>query len=600
MYSVSQAYINKLLSVSSKQRSIRGYVDNIPFTEDDVLQGSFKFSDMAVKSSDIKLGGVFIGSLNITFLESFSSRITRGTWRGREINAEIGLLLGYDENEQEIWEYVPIKPYVIDEANHSALGVDVTAYDYMSKFDASIQMNVSSGLLYGFATLVCNECGVELGMTAEEMSELPNGDQILGLYPNNDIETWRDLISWMAVTIGGFATIDRSGKLVFRNWGTDPVIVIDQNNRFMGGTWSDFSTNYTAISVTNIEDGTSSYYADELDDGLTLEIGANPLLQYGTKEVVANQRRAVLGAIKNLKYIPFKSSSLIDPSLDLGDVVAYSGGLASTRSLCCVMRIDFSFSKGATLQGFGKNPSLNNARGKLDKELAAQAKNQKNQGIIYYPYINAEEIEINTTEKRIYRIAFATAEPTTVEMKHELKLLSEFDSDLQNIQLFYYFDGDKLSYKPEETYDEEGYHIVKGDYWIQGAEVGITHYWEVKAKTSSGTATISIGDLRALLKGQGMVASVSFDGTLELSDEYEPFAIGMGVIGMNDNAVIGMQTAGESFVLQDVGSVWNIGQNIVPLAENMSLTGRAIQYNRITTDGDSRTTTDGDPRITSY
>jgi hypothetical protein len=551
-----------------------------------------------VNSADIKLGGVYVGKLSLTFLQSFLSRVPRGTWKDRIITCSVGLFLGSDANNQERWEDVTLKPFTVYEANYSALGVDVTCYDAMSKFDATIQMSMTSGNLYGMTSLACLNCGVQLGMTAEEMATLPNGDQILGLYPDNDIETWRDLISWIAVTIGGFATINREGKLVFRTWKDTADIEIGINDRFKGGTWSDFSTNYSAITVNDKINGTQDYYAVIPDTGMTMDIGDNPLIQYGLPETKEQQARNILNAIQNLKYVPFSSTSLIDPALDLGDVIRYSDGIAN-GALCCVMRIDFSFRKGATVKGYGKNPAISGARSKQDKAIAQQAKSQKNQSIIYYPYINSEEIEIGTSERRLYRIAFATAEPTTVEMAHEMKLLSEFTASTQGIHLYYYYDGDLLTYEPEETYDEEGYHILKGDYWIQGVEAGETHYWEVKAKVDSGTATIAINDLRALLKGQGMVASVGFDGNLELADEYEPWDIGMDVVSLTDSVVVTRQTAGVAFALSDVYTAWSIGQNVVQLTDSFSLKGDAPVYNRITQDGDNRFTQDGDQRVTS-
>lgn len=598
MYSVSQLYRSKIIDISKKRRRIRGSIGSVNFTEADILENSFSYTDIAVNSADIKLGGVFVGTLKLTFLNSFASNIQRGTWKGREINVSIGLFLGVDGNNTEIWEDVPIKPYYIDEANHSALGVDIEASDVMNKFDEPIQMSLTSGNLYGMASLACLNCGVTLGMTAEEMAALPNGDQILGLYPENDIETWRDLISWIALQAGGFATINRDGHLEFRTWHTAPDFSIGVDVRFSGGSWSDFQTNYTAVQFTNIEDGTARYYAVTPDNGLTMDLGADPLMQYGLDETREAQARAILTALQNLRYTPFSSSSLLDPAFDLGDVISYPNGIAN-NSICCIMRIDFSFRKGATLKGYGKNPSQNGARSKQDKAIAQQAKNQKNQSIIYYPYINSEEIEIGTTERRLYRIAFATAEPTTVEMAHEMKLLSEFTESTQGIHLYYYYDGDLLTYEPEETYDEEGYHILKGDYWIQGVEAGETHYWEVKAKVDSGTATIAINDLRALLKGQGMVASVGFDGNLELADEYEPWDIGMDVVSLTDSVVITRQTAGVALALSDVYTAWSIGQNVVQLTDSFSLKGDAPVYNRITQDGDNRFTQDGDQRVTS-
>lgn len=597
MYSVSSAYLAKLISIGKKRRRIRGSIGSVNFTENDILENSFSYTDIAVKSADIKLGGVFIGSLKLTFLQSFISNIPRGTWKGRELNITIGLFLGLDENYEEIWEDVPIKPFTISEANHSALGIDVTAYDAMGKLDASIQLSVTSGLPYGIASLACQECGVTLGMTAEEMAALPNGDQILGLYPESDIETWRDLISWLAVTLGGFATINRSGELVFRTWkdGTQPDIEIGVNDRFTGGTWSDFSTNYSAVQLTNMEDGTALYYSVTPDNGLTMDLGANPLLQYGVASARESQCRAILNALQNLKYVPFSSSSLIDPALDLGDVILYSDGIADD-AVCCVMRIDFSFSKGATVKGYGKNPSLNGARSSQDKAIAQAARGSKEQGITYYPFINTQAVSLTTTPQRLYRIAFATADTTTVELWHEVKWdIDASDGDVE-ITYEYYLDGVKFDYEPVDTWGS-GYHSMPHPYWLIDVEGGVTHFWEVRASLNRGSASVAIGDIHALLKGQKLVGSVKFDGNIEVADEFEPFVSGMDIVGISENIAIAMSrpipiTASDTF------QPFVSGMDIVGISDNMNITREKEQYYLVTENGDNLGTEDGDRFIT--
>jgi len=524
MYSVSQAYINKLKSVSKKKRRIRGTIGSVPFTENDILGNSFSYTDIAVKSADIKLGGVFVGKMNLTFLKSITDQIPRGTWKDRVINLTIGL-----EVSSGVWEDVPLKPYTIAEPNHSALGMDIEAYDNMQKFDKPAMIGSSTGTIHGFALLACQSCGVTLGMTAEEMAALPNGNQTLGIYPDNDIETWRDLISWIAVTIGGFATIDRLGRLIFRNWSETPVLSLGVNDRFKGGTWSDFSTKYTAIKVSNTEEGTVSYYSVTPDDGLTLDIGANPLLQYGVESVKDAQRTAILNAVQKLRYVPFTSSSLLDPAFDLGDVISFPNGIAN-NSKCCVMRIDFSYRKGATLKGYGKNPSLNGARSANDKAISQNARNSKSNGISYYPYINAEEIELTTEETSLYRIEFAVAEETTLTLWHEFKLLSDLVSDTQEVTLHYYYDGDLEAFEPVNVYSEDGYHMFKGDYYLLNVSAGGSHTWEVRALIDGGSASIGIGDLRAMLMGQKMDASAGGDGNINLTDEFTPLTLGQTVL----------------------------------------------------------------------
>ena len=581
MYPVSNDYIAKLKDIGSeKQRHITGRVDSLNFEHNDLLENSFEYSEECVKSADIKLGGVFIGRMSMTFLKGFGN-IPRGTWKGRTIYADIVTLVDEDNG---IWESVPLKPYVIAEANHTALGVDIVAYDYMTKFDLPIAMNTTSGTMYGLLVTACNYCSVELGMTAEEVQALPNGDQILGLYPDNDIETWRDLISWIAVTAGGFATIDRQGRLVIRTWSDAPVLDIGVDDRFEGGNWSDFSTNYSAITVSNIEAGTQSYYAVAEDNGMTMDIGANPLLQYGTNEVVETMRRNVLNAIQKLKYVPFTSSSLLDPAFDLGDVISYPNGIAN-NSICCVMRIDFSFQKGATLKGYGKNPAMSGARSAQDKAIAQAASQNKAQGLTYYTYLSTQAVSLTETPQRLYRIAFATAEETTVELWHEVKWHTEASgSDPVEITYEYYLDGVKFDYEPVDTW-ADGYHSMPHPYWLQDVSGGEVHYWEVRASVTGGTATADIGDVHALLKGQKLAAQVSFDGNIEITDEFEPFIAGFDIVALSDSISLDTQTP-QTISLSDSVTAFVAGFDIVGLADNVRLRTAYVQFNIVSEDDD--------------
>lgn len=568
MYPVSNAYLNKLKSIGEKERKISGTIDSYAFTDDDLLEGSFSYTDIAVKSAEIKLGGVFIGSLSMTVLKGHLSSISRGSWKGRIINVNISTLTGLDENEHQVWEPVPLKPYKIVEANHTALGVDIKAEDAMADFDKPIAMNVTSGNLYGMLTLACNSCNVELGMTQSEVEDLPNGTETLGLYPDNDIETYRDFISWVAVTIGGFATIDRQGKLVLRVWHTTPDLEIGPDVRFEGGTWSDFSTNYTAITVKNIADDTESYYKVTPDNGLTLDIGANPLLQYGADEIKTAQREAVLSAVRNLRYVPFTSSSLLDPALDLGDVISYPDGVAN-NAICCVMRIDFSFRKGATVKGYGKNPALIGARSKADKAIAQASKSNKEQGITYYTYINTTAINLTDTFQRLYRIIFITTEKTTVTLWNEIKWLNTLSESTQKITYQYYLDGVKFDYEPIDTIGEDGYHSIPHPFWLLDVSGGETHYWEVRAKVDSGTATIAIGDLHALLQGQKLAADISFDGTIEIEEEITTYVFGRNIVPLTDSMALVRRSPDRNLMLQQTVGTYQFGRLIVPLSDEI-------------------------------
>ena len=58
---------------------------------------------------------------------------------------------------------------------------------------------------------------------------------------------------------------------------------LETKHRFTS-SFSDFITRYTAVSSTNMKTETAEYYHLDPDDGLTMNLGVNPLLQFGLKE----------------------------------------------------------------------------------------------------------------------------------------------------------------------------------------------------------------------------------------------------------------------------------------------------------------------------
>ena len=95
-------------------------------------------------------------------------------------------------------------------------------------------------------TLLAKACKVGLAQTKEEIESLPNDTELFGIYQHNDIETWRDFLYYLTQALGGFAIIDRDGKLLFVSYSNDAVKVINNTHRFSGNIvllerkWSNF------------------------------------------------------------------------------------------------------------------------------------------------------------------------------------------------------------------------------------------------------------------------------------------------------------------------------------------------------------------------
>ncbi len=222
--------------------------------------------------------------------------------------------------------------FEISEANRTVKCLEIKAYDYMLRFDKDFDATVTNGTAYDLLALACETCKVELADTKEEIDAMPNGSFTLGVYTENDIETWRDLIFYVAQVLGGFLQIDRTGKLKLTKYGNTSVADVPNTQRFTS-SFSDFITRYTAVSSTNVRTKTAEYYALDPDDGLTMNLGTNPLLQFGLAETRKTLLTNILSDIAVVRYVPFDSTTIGNPAFDPGDVITFSGGQADEAQI---------------------------------------------------------------------------------------------------------------------------------------------------------------------------------------------------------------------------------------------------------------------------
>ena len=109
-----------------------------------------------------------------------------------------------------------------------------------------------------------------------------------------------------------------------------------QGRHRFSSSFSDFITRYTAVSSTNLRTQTAEYYGLEVDDGLTMNLGVNPLLQFGLEETRRQLCGNILADLAAVNYVPFDSSTIGNPALDLGDVLTFTGGQADGEQMTCI------------------------------------------------------------------------------------------------------------------------------------------------------------------------------------------------------------------------------------------------------------------------
>ena len=194
MYQVSQDYLIAMKKPVQRFR-MTGKIGTVPFVDDNILKGSFSISHQCSGNEEVQIGQVYVAELSVTFMNNL--HIPRYSLKDKVIKPYHGLMLN-----NRTYEDVPLGVFNVAEAEWTASGVVIKAYDNMIKLDKSCNINSAIGLPYALATMACDHCGVELGTSEYEFSNFVNGSTVLSMLTENDIETWRDFLSWVAQTVG--------------------------------------------------------------------------------------------------------------------------------------------------------------------------------------------------------------------------------------------------------------------------------------------------------------------------------------------------------------------------------------------------------------
>lgn len=155
------------------------------FGNEDIVKGSGYISSQCCGSSEIEIGTVYAAEMGITLY----SGIDRYTLEDARIE-----LLYHLRVAGGTFEQVPMGIFEVSEANRTLHCLEIKAYDYMLRFEKNFNGFETVGNAYAFLALCCKACDVELAHTQAEIEAMPNGSELLSVYTENDIETYRDVL----------------------------------------------------------------------------------------------------------------------------------------------------------------------------------------------------------------------------------------------------------------------------------------------------------------------------------------------------------------------------------------------------------------------
>jgi hypothetical protein len=536
MYAVSDKY-KTAMKQPVQHFSMKGSVGDVFFSDENILAGSCQITNQCSDDTMISIGQVYIGQMDITLM---NLDLKRYSLKGEKITPFFGLKLA-----DSTFEYIPLGVYLISEAQWTQSGVVLKAYDNLSLFDKTCSLGTTAGKPYDLAKMACESCKVPLATTEDEFASFANGTETLSLYSENDIETWRDYLSWLSAAVGCFVTCDRAGRIKFCAYHQNVTDVIDASHRFSGGSFSDFETRYTGISCVNLSDKATSYYGMDEDNGLTYNLGSNPFLQYGVAESLEKQRRAILTALQQIDYVPFKVTMIGNPAYDLGDVLSFPGGIGDADKLFCITKYTFKYNSSYEIQGVGQDPSLASAKSKSDKTIAGLFSSQTDNDMHYVLYQNAEAVNIaDGKEGSVMFVKFAVQKTTHISFDMEILLSvdttenGDSGSTSENdavIKATYYLNGEEITTRhPVETF-QDGAHILRLRYELEAAEAAI-HTWNVVLSVTGGSLLIERYGVLGVVSGMGLAGNGEWDGEITAEDVIDRFFISRIMNRFSDTA----------------------------------------------------------------
>ena len=570
MYPVSEAFL-RAVQENTRRYYWTGKITTkggavYPFGYEDIVKGSGYVSAQCCGSAEIELGTVYAAEMGVTLF----SQVDRYTLDGAKVELFYHLRV-----EDGGFEEVPMGIFEVSEANRTAHCLELKAYDYMLRFEKSFNGFESVGNAWAFLELCCKACSVEMENTRAEIEGMPNGRELLSIYPENDIGTYRDVLFFVGQVLGGFFCINRRGRLELRKYGAEPVLEVQGRHRF-SSSFSDFITRYTAVSSTNLRTQTAEYYGLDVDDGLTMNLGVNPLLQFGLEETRRQLCGNILADLAAVNYVPFDSSTIGNPALDLGDVLTFTGGQADGEQMTCITSFHCRIGGRQSLKCVGKNPRLAQAKSKNDKNISGLLNQIEAGKVGIHTFTNASAYVVAEDRVRVISIEFAAKEETHVQffgqavvdvraaqverracasgsivvpipagtgggtdggtggstedvtVEVELPVIWTEDGKAVVFVTYELNDSEILVHRPVETWGS-GRHILSLYYPIDGLVPNITNTFNVYLRMEGGTGEIETGRCIASISGQGMAAAAAWGGTVTVEESVGRFALGGGL-----------------------------------------------------------------------
>ena len=516
MYNVSSKYLAASTSTIrdvSLRGVIRGYLGGeIEINEEDIISGSFSITDKAVNSDKFNIGSVYVGSCSFTLKRNKEW----GSLNRAEVEFIFSILVDKDNNE---WEDVKLGKFDIPFSGITKMKntIGVVANSRMSRFDKkfSAASNIS-GSSYDLLQYCCTMCNMSLGNTEEEIKSFANGNLLLSITPDMNFNSFRDIIMWVASLNACFATIDRNGDLVLREFSQ----FNSSGSYILNKDTIEKSTYYDGVmDIDNItmNVGDTTYQYDESASIYnTLNLETNPFLTNSDMDdlQISTSILNIGNVVCNLDYHPFNIDYNGDPCLDLGDMIAFSDD-GDIGFAYYITGYTWKFRGVSNLQGVpysNEDSIIQSASSPGDGGGSSESSNS------FLTFLGTGELNIRNNAKEVLAFKAYVSLLANMPCAAAVTMVGNIITE-GNIIFNVYYDGVKILTLPKYYLDHLGYETFSFTLGFDATENFEVHQVLIKVLSSGGEFDVAAYDSQLVLMASGIKsASPSWTGVYEIEE----------------------------------------------------------------------------------